>query len=382
MSCIVPVNYGEVYDKMSILRLKLQKISDEGKRAHAQRELDALRDATAAVPVCERLTECLRELDEVNAVLWDTEDELRRLEAETRFDREFVDLARNVYTTNDIRSCIKGRINALLGSDFHEVKSHATVESSVAATAPVRMLMVHHLGMGDHLVMNGFVRYHAAADRRQLLTLVCYDHYKETVQFMFRDVPGLVLLPIADGAERMLIPACQSRTLQQQRHCYVGLYDRQGFDTEDVFWKSFYVSHGLDPGIMRSWFKVIRNPLRENAFYERFVSHVGSDKYIVVHEDPSRQFLIDRTKVRNDHGYPCINIHRAACPVQSDNLFDYCKVIERAVAFHGFDSSFAWLVELCGIPVPAKYLHVYIKDVGRGFTSRAYGEGNTWVEVE
>jgi hypothetical protein len=122
MNISIPAGLGELYDKISILEIKAEKISDVAKLVHAQKELSMLRDIAVQFPADEKLYE---ELKGVNRKLWDVEDALRVRESQQNFDEEFIRLARSVYVTNDRRAEIKRQINVGSGSDIVEVKSYA-----------------------------------------------------------------------------------------------------------------------------------------------------------------------------------------------------------------------------------------------------------------
>jgi hypothetical protein len=122
----VETSYGDVVDRVTILELKVARIADTQRRAHAAVELDALRAAWKAegLPAIDDLEETPR-LAEVNARLWEVEDRLRELDRNGRFDPEFVQLARSVYLLNDERARWKRAINERLDSPIVEVKSYA-----------------------------------------------------------------------------------------------------------------------------------------------------------------------------------------------------------------------------------------------------------------
>jgi uncharacterized protein DUF6165 len=122
---LVPVSPGELLDKITILRIKVARIQDAAKLANVKLELSLLeqiwKDSGAAahdVALDERA------LENVNGQLWDIEDRIRDKEARQIFDREFIELARTVYISNDERAAIKKRINLQLGSRIVEEKSY------------------------------------------------------------------------------------------------------------------------------------------------------------------------------------------------------------------------------------------------------------------
>jgi Family of unknown function (DUF6165) len=127
MAVMVPVSWGELIDKITILEIKSRRLNDEAKIANVRKELTLLkaaRDREFANHT--ELAELARRLTEVNERLWETEDDIRVCEARRDFGGRFVELARAVYVTNDERAALKRRINALLGSALVEEKSYAT----------------------------------------------------------------------------------------------------------------------------------------------------------------------------------------------------------------------------------------------------------------
>lgn len=120
----VPVSIGECVDKMSILELKTQRITDEKKRTHAQKEFEVLKECLRRHQLEEAIQPFYVRLFEVNSKLWEIEDQIRLKEKAQNFDETFVELARQVYHTNDQRFAIKNQLNEVLGSGLVEVKSY------------------------------------------------------------------------------------------------------------------------------------------------------------------------------------------------------------------------------------------------------------------
>jgi tetratricopeptide (TPR) repeat protein len=122
----VRVAPGELLDKISILRIKAERIGDPIKLHHVRSELETLlasRDETIAES--SELASLDAELRGVNESLWEVEDEIRVLEQSEEFGPRFIELARSVYRLNDRRAALKRRINDLLGSELVEEKSYA-----------------------------------------------------------------------------------------------------------------------------------------------------------------------------------------------------------------------------------------------------------------
>lgn len=122
----VPISTGELLDKITILQIKQERISDPDKNRNVVRELKELLSVKENNNLnSAKLEELLNELKQINLELWDIEDDIRKLEYENRFDSEFIKLARSVYITNDKRAEVKKQINLLTGSELIEEKSYA-----------------------------------------------------------------------------------------------------------------------------------------------------------------------------------------------------------------------------------------------------------------
>ena len=121
----VPVSFGELIDKITILEIKAAHIREAAKLANVRDELDLLNSTWSANPAARiDITAARARLKSVNEALWDIEDRIRLKEKAQAFDAEFIDLARAVYVRNDERAAIKREINLKLGSRLVEEKSY------------------------------------------------------------------------------------------------------------------------------------------------------------------------------------------------------------------------------------------------------------------
>ena len=121
----VPVSFGEVLDKITILEIKSERIKDEEKLRNVRLELAELSAVwDSAVKDQSVIADLRAQLKAVNEELWVIEDEIRDQEAAQDFGSKFIELARAVYVTNDKRAALKKEINLALGSRFVEEKSY------------------------------------------------------------------------------------------------------------------------------------------------------------------------------------------------------------------------------------------------------------------
>jgi hypothetical protein len=119
----IEISNGELVDRVTILSIKLQRMSDEAKLRNVRAEHEALSACMDALGVSVE-TPAYRDLFEVNGALWDIENRLRAKESARQFDEEFVQLAREVYFNNDRRARIKRSINDDTASGVIEEKEY------------------------------------------------------------------------------------------------------------------------------------------------------------------------------------------------------------------------------------------------------------------
>lgn len=122
----IEISNGELLDKLSILELKLKNITDENKLINVRSEFEELRPLAQQIfkKKAVGINELYLKLSEINGNLWEIEDDIRQCERDKKFDSKFVQLARDVYFTNDIRSELKKEINILTKSGLIEEKSY------------------------------------------------------------------------------------------------------------------------------------------------------------------------------------------------------------------------------------------------------------------
>jgi len=121
---LVEVSVGEFLDKISILKIKKREIKDPKKNKNICTELELLEKEYEKLPNEEEKMEFIEQLLSVNDTLWKLEDRIREKESEGLFDEDFIQIARNIYITNDKRYRIKQQINSFFKSQIVEEKSN------------------------------------------------------------------------------------------------------------------------------------------------------------------------------------------------------------------------------------------------------------------
>ena len=120
-----PISLGELIDKITILRIKSNKINSNEAQKNIRLELEKLEHIlNTKMSIKTNLKNFEIKLSKVNQSLWDIEDQLREKEKEKKFDKKFISLARMVYYKNDERAKIKRMINKNFGSELIEEKSY------------------------------------------------------------------------------------------------------------------------------------------------------------------------------------------------------------------------------------------------------------------
>ena len=122
---LAEISAGELIDKITILEIKKEKISNKEKLVEVNKELSSLNETLKkSINDESKIINFKNDLKNINLKLWDIEDGKRLAEKNSQFDEKFIELARSVYKLNDERAKIKLAINNALGSNIKEVKSY------------------------------------------------------------------------------------------------------------------------------------------------------------------------------------------------------------------------------------------------------------------
>ena len=122
---LIPISPGELLDKITILRIKSERIDNPSKLVNIRKELEMLDNIwTQSVTEDATIKQLTEELTSINEALWDIEDDIRDEERQKNFGERFIELARSVYVTNDKRADAKKKVNLHLGSEIVEEKSY------------------------------------------------------------------------------------------------------------------------------------------------------------------------------------------------------------------------------------------------------------------
>jgi predicted nuclease with TOPRIM domain len=126
MKVLVEISAGELFDKITILKIKTEKIKDKSKLENVHKELDILqKEALKFNDMSDQLSDHIKNLKNINSELWDIENIKREMEASKDFGESFIKISRDVHFKNDIRAIIKKDINNLTNSNVSEEKEYS-----------------------------------------------------------------------------------------------------------------------------------------------------------------------------------------------------------------------------------------------------------------
>ena len=126
----IPISFGELIDKITILELKSDYIKEESKSKYIKYELQLLKKLyrnyynERDLPLKNQIYDLKYKLYHINSDIWKLEDSIRNKEKLQEFDEEFISYARNIYKVNDKRAYLKRQLNELVNSEIKEEKSY------------------------------------------------------------------------------------------------------------------------------------------------------------------------------------------------------------------------------------------------------------------
>ena len=210
------------------------------------------------------------------------------------------------------------------------------------------LTILHHLGLGDAIMLNGMVRHFAEKDD---VCIFIQKQHEDSVRFMYRDLTNIKikLLNSTDAQEMwsqvegQILPLATYKLPNQHWD-----FATRGTLSEMVNWAhSIYIQADIPPKYMYSKFKVVRDRDSE-------IKYEHND-YVFIHDDVSRGMKIDTSHTNT------YRVTRDRLDSNS-NIFDYLTVIENASEVHCMDSCYAWMINMMEIGNPSKnFLHLNVK---------------------
>ncbi len=192
------------------------------------------------------------------------------------------------------------------------------------------LLIYHHLGLGDHIMCHGIVREYSK--KYEKVSLLCLPHNLVSVAFMYRDLKNLTVIKGDEEFIKNYLSQKSSRFDEVKVIGFQNLDRNSGVSLE----KQFYQMAGIP--LAKKWdsFFVERDMEKEKLTFEQARL---PDEYAFLHEDTERNYRIDRKKIDGKF--------RVFAPSEklTENVFDYCTIIEKAKEIHVIDSSFMFLID-------------------------------------
>jgi hypothetical protein len=208
-----------------------------------------------------------------------------------------------------------------------------------------------HMGLGDIILCNGLIRN--ICKIKPHVTIFCKPKYITSVTYMFRDLKNLEIVSIEDTQVHTILD-----NVPNNEKYFVGHGNISRLLSQNTFDVCFYKQTGLDFNRRWSDFFVERDETIENEFYEQ---HCPSTPFAFVHDDHSRGFYINEGLINKNY-----KIYR---PSPTDNIFKFCKIIEKASEIHCMDSSFKHIVDSMDIKIDKLFYHIYVRgDNTAGYT--------------
>ena len=231
-----------------------------------------------------------------------------------------------------------------------------------------RLFIANHLGLGDHILCNGL--YREIAKNFEVCVVPIRKSNAQAMSHMLGDLKSMRIIAYPD---EYAVPMLKSHRLYLQSIGYstldLGYFGANFLTTGDIrFDENFYKQAGIPFDLRWSNFSFERNIDRETELLNRL--DCASGEYIFLHEDVSRGYTIDRSRIRSQHRIVQPN------PTMTEfSFFDYLSVIENASEIHTIESSFAALIESVGMTTP-KFAHRYSRpqassDFGHEFTYKS-----------
>jgi hypothetical protein len=216
----------------------------------------------------------------------------------------------------------------------------------------------HHLGLGDHIICNGMVRYFLKIHDE--ISLFCHAHYKKNIDYMYRDEPKIKILPIYSENE---INSFLMNT--KEKYYKIGFEKLKQYENSNLtFDETFYDIAGLDFRVRFNDYFVLENKERELEAYSTL--NKTNEEYIYVHDAPDRGFCIDSSKHRQD-----LKIIRNDI---NFNLFEMKKILNNATEIHTMQTGMLDLCNSLRLQKPKIYVHTYVRNYSNFLFSKGINE--------
>jgi hypothetical protein len=221
-----------------------------------------------------------------------------------------------------------------------------------------------HLGLGDHIICNGLVRHFCEISDHCVIPSKIRNI--ESVSDMLSDVSNVTIIPVdnisGDDTANMLSNHFKSL---EYHVVTLGNYNSGFLSNDDSYDMSFYRQAGVDFDVRWTKFKYTRCLERERNLFNKMCGEGNEGKYIFIHDDPSRNQLINREFCNKNFKevVPGINGQHSLHSVDNGRFFDYSYILENAAEIHCVESAFAILTDHLDLSKTQRYIHRYVRNV-------------------
>ena len=255
-------------------------------------------------------------------------------------------------------------------------------------------IVLYHVGLGDHIIMNGYIHYLRMRDDTKKICILAYDNYsKNTLTDLYSDYPMISFYYFINDSDPIF------SMINRRPWMSTCIYDNEiyhiltfGCHSEhqtiyygDHLWNSsFYIHAGVHPSIQFSHFTLPYNMNNSKEKYKELVNILQTDKYIIIHDDPSRNIhinenIVNDILIKNNHQnlstiylginryqYPLLsglnNVRNVEHILTCHSLLDYYDIISNATECHFIDSSTVCLTDRIIESSSSLYLHYYSRN--------------------
>jgi hypothetical protein len=205
----------------------------------------------------------------------------------------------------------------------------------------------HHLGLGDHIICNGLVR--SLINENEEYKMFVKPHNLISVSFMYRDLENLSFIVGDDVYVNNFI---RENNLKKNDLIIAGFYRHP---KSKEFDDSFYLQNDLPFENRWDNFKCVRDIDREMSLFKKY--NIKENEYVFLHDDVNRNFEIDRDYILNKE-------LKIVTPINeiSDNIFDYCYLMENSIESHFIDSSFKLIFDSFKLRNNNLFYHINLKN--------------------
>jgi hypothetical protein len=338
-SIVLPVSLGEAIDKLTILDIKVEKISD-ARKEDCLKEYNLLYESLKSYVI--QYPYHYKVLKEVNYSIWNLQEHIHK-------DKKLAHTYGEILKENDRRFRVKAKLNHIASSSLKEQKGYAKK----------RAFIYTHLGLGDHFWMNGAVRYLSTC--YDTLYVVCKEVNVGVVKEMYADDPSIMLYIIRDDSA--LYPFASKKHFIEDEG--VDVYSC-GYHTDNPsiydFPHSFYDDMSLKRSLRTNYFYV--EPRKTAIDLYNLVKDI-STSYVLLHQQSSQKTVDIFSKLSSELSIPLLDINKNNYPldhqyhaiaelVVNKPMLDYKDLIENAREIHCIESSFYCFASHCDLSKVSK----------------------------